>query len=89
MDYNLRKWVISTQKYDSSSKLRLLKLDEGDTGDQIQLKKVKDWRSLTIPESKTSWKIPFMEPKEPKIVIGINYKPWLDGLNESNPFLGK
>ena len=33
--------------------------------------------------------IPFMEPKEHKIVIGINYKPWLDGLNESNPFLGK
>ena len=62
-------------------------MDEENTIDQIQFKKAKDWSRLTIPKLKSIWNIPFMEPNKHKIVIGMNYKPWLDGLNESNPFL--
>ena len=66
-----------------------MKLDEGIIGDQIKLKKAKDRRSLTIPKLKTNWEIPFMEPKETKRVIGINHNPWLDRLNEFNPFFSE
>jgi hypothetical protein len=62
-------------------------LDEGNTIDQIQFKKAKDRRRLNIPIPRTNRMIPFMEPKETKIDIGIKYKPWLDGLIESNPIL--
>ena len=64
-----------------------MKLVEGNTIDQIQFKKAKDQRRLSIPIPKTNRMIPFMEPKESKIGIRIILKPWLDGLNESNPFL--
>jgi hypothetical protein len=63
VDYNLRKWVVFTQKYKSSSKLSIKKLDEENTIDQIQPKKAKDQRRLTIPKLKSIGMIPFMEPK--------------------------
>jgi hypothetical protein len=52
-----------------------MKLDKENIGDQIKLKKANDRRSLTIPKQKTNRKIPFMEPKGTKIVIGIDHNP--------------
>ena len=52
-----------------------MKLDEENIRDQTKLKKAKDRKSLTIPKLKTNRKIPFMEPKRTKRVIGINYNP--------------